>query len=289
LAQIIFGIFYGLTYLLPTIVGGLVALFSERKPPATPLSLPLDSRLEHTHVVAGSGHGKTQLLQHMIITHDLEEVAKGRRSLIVMDSQGDLIRNILHLAEFSPRIFGGLSERLIYIDPTDILNPPCLNLFDFGLSRVKNYSALEQEKLITSAISLYEYLFGALLGAELTNRQGVIFRYLASLLMVVPGATIFTLMDFMEEPELVRPHLSKLDASSARFFNTQFFSSSFDTTRQQIAMRLWGVLSKSRVMQRMFSHTQNRLNLRRHAGLHVGLAEIAGVGQQRFDRAQLVR
>src|SRR3954447_26934454 len=260
-AQIIFGIFYGLTYFLLALIGDVVALFPERKPPVTPLSLPLEPRLEHTHVVAGSGHGKTQLLQHMIITHDLAEVARGNRSLIVMDSQGDLLRNILHLAEFSPRTFGGLSERLVYIDPTDMLNPPCLNLFDFDLSRVKNYSSLEQEKLINRAISLYEYLFGALLGAELTNRQSVIFRYLASLLMVVPGATIFTLMDFMEEPELVRPHLSKLDASSARFFNTQFFSSSFDTTRQQIAMRLWGVLSKSRVMARMFSHSQNRLNL----------------------------
>jgi hypothetical protein len=87
------------------------------------------------------------------------------------------------------------------------------------------------------------------------------FRYLAMLLMVVPEATIFTLMDFLEDPELVRPHLSKLDASAARFFHTQFFASTFDTTRQQILMRLWGVLSKSRVIERMFSHTQNRLNL----------------------------
>jgi hypothetical protein len=88
----------------------------------------------------------------------------------------------------------------------------------------------------------------------------VIFRFLAMLLMVVPNATIFTLMDFMEDPELVRPHLTKLDGTSARFFQTQFFSSSFDTTRQQILMRRWGVLSKSRVLERMFSHTQNRLN-----------------------------
>jgi hypothetical protein len=264
LAQIIFSIFYGLTTLLLAIIGGVYSLvFAERKPPATPLSLPLEPRLEHTHVVAGSGHGKTQILQHMLITHDLEEVAKGRRSLIVMDSQGDLLNNILHLAEFSPRIFGGLSERLVYIDPTDIANPPCLNLFDFGLSRLKNYSPLDREEIINGTLSLYEYLFGALLGAELTNRQGVIFRYLASLLMVVPGATIFTLMDFMEAPELVRPHLAKLDPLSARFFETQFFASTFDTTRQQILMRLWGVLSKSRVLARMFSHTENRLNLYR--------------------------
>src|SRR5215217_3735373 len=50
------------------------------------------------------------------------------------------------------------------------------------------------------SVSLYEYVFGALLGAELTQKQGVIFRYLARLMMVVPGANLQTLMDFMEEP-----------------------------------------------------------------------------------------
>jgi hypothetical protein len=54
--------------------------------------------------------------------------------------------------------------------------------------------------LVNGAISLYEYVFGALLGAELTARQGVIFRYLARLMMVVPGATIHTLMDFRVVP-----------------------------------------------------------------------------------------
>src|SRR3954454_22407126 len=92
--RVIFAVFYGLGYLLFALFGGLISLFSERQKPLEPLSLPL----EHTHVVAGSGHGKTQLLQHLIITHDLAEVAQGRRSLIVMDSQGDLLRNILHLA-----------------------------------------------------------------------------------------------------------------------------------------------------------------------------------------------
>src|SRR4051812_12305376 len=245
--------------LFMTIVEMIVYAITSRRPKQRALSLPLPVRFEHTHIVAGSGHGKTQLLQHLVATHDLAHVAAGNRSLIVIDSQGDLIRNILHLSEFSPS-HRALSERLVYIDPTDILHPPCLNLFDFGLSRLQGYSPLERETLINGAISLYEYLFGALLGAELTNRQGVIFRYLARLLMVVPGATIYTLMDFMEDPQLVRPYLSQLDPSSARFFQTLFLASGFDNTRQQILMRLWGVLSNT-VLARMFAHQQNRLNL----------------------------
>ena len=123
---------------------------------------PFASRFEHTHIFAGSGHGKTQLLQHLI-NNDLEELQKGNGSVIVIDSQGDMIKKILSLKTTSD-----ISDRLVVIDPTDIEHPPCLNLFDFGLGRLKNYDALEQEKLINGAISLYEYVFGALLGAELT-------------------------------------------------------------------------------------------------------------------------
>jgi len=80
-----------------------------------------------------------------------------------------------------------LADRLIYIDPADIETPPALNLFDFGLDRIKDYSPTDQEKLVNGAIAMYEFMFGALLGAEMTNRQGVIFRYLARLMMVVPN------------------------------------------------------------------------------------------------------
>jgi hypothetical protein len=110
-------------------------------------------------------------------------------------------------------------------------------------------------------VSLYEYVFGAVLGAELTAKQGVIFGYLARLLLVVPGATIDTLLDFLQEPEAVRPYLGKLtDPITRRFFQTQFFNKSFDDTRQQILYRIYDVLSTS-VLARMFRNKRNKLNL----------------------------
>jgi hypothetical protein len=114
--------------------------------------------------------------------------------------------------------------------------------------------------LVNGAISLYEYVFGALLGAELTARQGVIFRYLAHLLMVVPDATIHTLIDFMEEPEKITPYIGKLEGSARRFFETQFLSRFFNDTRQQILTRIYGVLATG-VLDRMFSHKRNKVNL----------------------------
>ena len=47
---------------------------------------------------------------------------------------------------------------------------------------------------MNGVVELYESFFGALLGAELTQKQGVIFRYLARLMLAIPGATIHTLM-----------------------------------------------------------------------------------------------
>ena len=224
-----------------------------------PFHIPFPARFEHMHVVGGSGHGKTQLLQHLILG-DLAKLCEGHGSLVVIDSQGDMLNAITRLAEFSPDLDGGLADRLVLIDPNDVEHPPALNLFDFGLDRLDRYGAADREKLVNGAIALYEYLFGSLLGAELTQRQGVIFRYLARLMMVVPDATIHTLRGFMEEPESVVPYLSRLDPNARQFFESQFLSKTFDDTRQQILTRLWGVLSNS-VLARMFSNARNKVDV----------------------------
>src|SRR4051812_15772215 len=61
-----------------------------------PFSIPFSARFAHTHILGGSGHGKTQLLQHMILD-DLKKLTEGKGSIVVIDSQGDLIRTITHL------------------------------------------------------------------------------------------------------------------------------------------------------------------------------------------------
>ena len=295
---LILAVYYGIRLLFR--FGGYVR-YKARYSGVTEYHAINTSRFEHTLIVGGSGHGKTQLLQSLIL-YDLPLVAQGKQSVIVIDSQGDMINKILDLEELAPprqplspppdlmwdddppppepqkpaaQMQAGnpplkasekhptrlsLSDRLVLIDPTDVENPPCLNLFDFGVSRAKEYPPLEREMLVNGAIAMYEYVFSALLGAELTNRQGVIFRYLARLMMEIPDATIYTLMDFMEDPSLVKPYLSKLDIATQRFFLTQFGNPTFEPTRQQILHRLWGVLSNN-TLAKMFSHKENKLNL----------------------------
>jgi Type IV secretion-system coupling protein DNA-binding domain len=71
----------------------LFFFWQSRKPKwAQILSFPLQSRFEHTLIVGGSGHGKTQLLQAEFVSLDLARVAMGSETVIFIDSQGDMLK-----------------------------------------------------------------------------------------------------------------------------------------------------------------------------------------------------
>jgi hypothetical protein len=226
---------------------------------ALPFAIPFPARFEHTHIVAGSGHGKTQLLQ-FLIHHDLVKALEDDRSVIVMDSQGDMIRTIAHLKLFDPNDSASLADRFVLIDPTDVEHPVGLNMFDFDRARMSTLSVQDREMILNATVETYEYFFGALLGAELTQRQGVIFRYIARLMMEIPDATIHTLLELMMNGEKYRSYMEKLTGTARTFFMTQFFDRHFSENKKQITARLWGVLSNT-TLERMFSHPKNKVDL----------------------------
>lgn len=221
-----------------------------------PFAIPFPARFEHTHIVGGTGHGKTQLMQ-FLIHHDIVRAKEDGRSIVVLDSQGDLINTVSKLGYFSDP---ALAERFVLVDPNDIDHPVCLNMFDFNRDRLSGYAPVDREKILNATIELYEYFFGALLGAELTQRQGLIFRYLARLLIEIPDATIHTLRELMEDGTKFRPYMEKLSGTARSFFVTQFFDKKFGETKKQILTRLWGILSNSS-LERMFSHIRNKIDV----------------------------
>lgn len=222
-------------------------------------TIPNRTRFEHHHIVAGSGHGKTQTLQY-IIAEDLEAVARGERSVIVLDSQGDLIRTVSGLKVFAPG--EPLHDRVVIIDPTDVEYPVSLNLFDIGLDRLDQYSQLDRERLTNSILELYDFVLGSLLSAEMTQKQNVIFRYVTRLMLHIPDATIHTLRELMEEGSEAKfaRHIRKLQGTARRFFETEFPSREFRQTRHQVLRRLWGIL-ENQTFERMFSHPRSKLDL----------------------------
>jgi len=221
-----------------------------------PLQIPEAVRFEHTHILAGTGHGKTQALQFLIAA-DLEKAITEKRSVVVMDSQGDLLQTLMRSEYFREK---ALSDRFVYIDPTDIECPIGLNLFDIGLDGINQAKAVERETILNATIELYEYFFGGLLGAELTQKQGVVFRYLATLMTRIPNANIHTLRELMEDGERFRPYIKALQGSAKVFFETRFFDRQFSETKKQILNRLWGVLSNAS-LDRMMGATRNSVDL----------------------------
>lgn len=220
----------------------------------TPFAIPEPVRFEHMHLVAGSGHGKTQTLQ-FLIANDLEDIARGEKSVVVMDSQGDLIRTIL-AAEYLP------PERIVLIDPEDIEWPVALNLFSVGQERLSEYSALERERLTNSIIELYDFVLGSLLASGMTAKQSVVFRYVTRLMFHIPDATIHTFRDLMEPDGSAQyaEHIAQLDGTAKRFFETEFESKEFAATKTQVLRRLYGIL-ENQTFERMFSDPASKLDM----------------------------
>ena len=243
----------------------LAELYLGGTPFAEVLELPVpfhigdEDRFEHCHIIGGTGHGKTQLMQRMIHT-DLIKAQRERRSVVVIDSQGDLINKLIRLRLFDPNAPNSLADRLVIIDPADVEFPAALNLFDAHLERLRSYRPADRERVLNGVIELYEVFFGAMLGAELTQKQGVIFRYLARLMITIPDATIHTLMQLMDEGKRFKTYMDQLEGSARYFFQTEFFHPSFAATKKQILRRLWGVLSTP-AFERMFAQRRNKLDL----------------------------
>lgn len=220
----------------------------------TPFAIPEQVRFEHTHLVAGSGHGKTQTLQ-FLLANDLQDIARGEKSAVVIDSQGDLIRTILAAEHLPP-------ERIVLIDPEDIEWPVALNLFSVGQERLSEYSPLERERLTNSIIELYDFVLGSLLASGMTAKQSVIFRYVTRLMFHIPDATIHTLRDLLEPggSEQYAEHIAKLEGTAKRFFETEFESKEFAATKTQVLRRLYGIL-ENQTFERMFSDPASKLDM----------------------------
>jgi hypothetical protein len=227
---------------------------------AIPFNMPARIRCEHTHVVGGTGHGKTQLLQHLIF-NDLSSPEPP--ALVIIDSQNQMLRKLERLALFDPD-GGKLADRLVIINPEDDF-PPALNMFDTRSTRIEGYSRIHRETIEADTIQLFNYIFGAI-AAELTQKQGTAFAYVTRLVLSISGATVDTLLQLMEDgagtltASPFAGQIAQLDRRAQAFFENQFFNkSAFGQTKQQIARRLYGVLQVP-AFSRMFSAQENRLD-----------------------------
>lgn len=225
---------------------------------AAPFSLPEKYRFEHQWIVAPPGAGKSTLLQYLI-SRDLERVASDQASIVVMESNRDLIKAIEGLKVFAPG--APLDGKLVVIDAEDVEWPIALNLFDVGMDDAQSYSPAEHEGFRNAVLSLYDYIFSALLSAEMTSRQNTLFHFTIELLLTVPSATLDTLITLMQPGGLgqFQEYVSTLDPDSRRFFELKFNSKEFDRTKEQVVDRLFAV-KRIRTLSRMFAAPKSKLD-----------------------------
>ncbi|MEM7212985.1 MAG: ATP-binding protein [Pseudomonadota bacterium] len=219
-----------------------------------PFAIPERLRFEHTYMLGGTGHGKTTAVKYFL-SKDIEEVIAGQKSVVVIDSQTELINQLARVDV--PK------ERVVWIDPDDVAHPLALNLFAVGQQRFGTYSKLEQEQLLSSVIELYEFVLASLMDTGLTGQQRVLFRYCVRLMLEVPDATLLTLLDVLEQPDGCpgyAEHIQRLEPVPRRFFESQFDDNEFKRMRKAVTRRMYIILENT-VFERMFSGAENKFDM----------------------------
>lgn len=242
-----------------------------------PLKFDHETRYNHVHVIGGSGAGKTQLLQNLIL-HDLQ--SEEPPALVIVDSQSDLIGKISRMELFNPD-GGKLAGKLTLITPREINDPPAINIFDVNTNRHGQYSAAMREQVVAGVIETFDYLFAGLLGADLTAKQSVFFRFVARLMLSLPetlgrNATILDMMNLMDDTSPYREAIASLPPIQRNFFERDFQSTSFRQTKEQIRYRLQAILENP-TLARLFTSSKTKVDL---------FSEINGGGIILIDTAK---
>jgi hypothetical protein len=222
-----------------------------------PFSISIAKRLEHTAIIAGSGWGKTQLLQ-AIIVKDLEQADPP--SIVVIDSTNRMIERLQRISLFNDR----LRDRIVIIDP-ERSPAPALNMFDIRTPRLQGYTAEMRERVEADVIGLFGYVFASIQN-PLTDPMRTALSYIIRLLMAVPDANITTLRNVLEEnnnkggyeASRFKPYIDGLDTTTRDFFRLQYFTDRVAATRASILQRLSSVVSVP-AFERMFS-TVNKID-----------------------------
>jgi hypothetical protein len=214
-----------------------------------PFELPLDSRFKHQWVISPSGGGKTTLLESQII-RDLDKVARGECSVVVIDSQA--VPGEPSLKVFAPG--QPLAGKLVLLEP-DPEYPLALNLFD--RPNTEGLSPRERDIYETSAAEMISFSLSAM-----TDQQDDLFTYVVQFLMSVPDATIDDLATILEPKGLenYRKYLDGADPAIQKFFNTMFDGKGFQLTRDAVARRVAGVM-KNKTFRHMFQSKKNKFNI----------------------------
>lgn len=153
----------------------------------TLIGLTEKERERHMYIIGGTGNGKTTMLQYQIV-QDMEN-GKG---LAVIDPHGDMAVSLLrHVPE--SRI-----KDVVYFNPDDLEYPIGLNLLELTPGLTGNALIHEKDIITESVVSVFRKIFSD----EDTggHRIEYVLRCTIQTALTVPGSTLFTVFDLLNDP-----------------------------------------------------------------------------------------
>lgn len=219
------------------------------------LRLTDEDRFNHWHVLAGSGQGKTVLIESLI-RHDLQR--DDPPSIVLIDPHSDLVRRLVQSDI-------GVDDRLIIIDPRDTKYPVALNPFAVNRERFQSYDEATKEQVTAGVIQTFGFLWSGLTNLTLTGKQDVFFRYVTRLMLTLPevegrNATILDMLGLMNDPTPYGRAVEALPPIPREFFVRDFMSKSFEGTKEQVRYRLQAII-ESPTMARLFTAPETKVDL----------------------------
>lgn len=226
-----------------------------------PRPIPESLRMQHTHILAPSGYGKTTLIQQLIL-NDLDK--PNPPGYVIIDPKGEMVERLGRLAVFRPHEaegqtnMGRHADRLVIVDLKDERLPQ-LNMFS-----MPNVEGRAKQRVLNNLIEALAYVFSSS-KSPLTQRQSIPFSFVVKLVFFM-GGNINTLADVLQDTKEKRRFAKEIaafcesDDGAKRFFEHDFYEVGFKATKEQIRARLYEIISRPELMA-MFGAQENKLSI----------------------------
>ncbi|MGI9484282.1 MAG: type IV secretory system conjugative DNA transfer family protein [Geminicoccaceae bacterium] len=232
--------------------------------PRLPLDLHPSMFQEHGHIMAGIGHGKSLLIQKLVAGW-LPHVEAGDLSIVVIDSQRDLIRDLVGIKAVTN---GPLGARTMLLDGS-AMPAPSISPFSRP-ARWASYGGAHAERIATASSDALIYAISALFGdGAMTAIQATLLSWALRALAERPTPTLRELMDLLEvealskeakETGAVTARKDIKDPETRSYFEALPFNSRAANTASELKTRLYGVMARPAIA-RLFDISGAKIDL----------------------------